>query len=366
MTNLNGLRPQTSMDGISNFWVIKSFKKPSYLVNQLDDILKTSNELKTEGASKKLIIQKYIENPLILNNCTINLQTWIIISTVNNHLTIWLNDMCCLELCTFNTVRNAAELLNQHEMQKICNLKKFSFILRSMGVPNTNDCTSFSTIKNRIVASVLASLNVLNLRSNCFELFQSRFIVDNDLKTWLIDIKSDPTTDNSYNCKMNPLMCKLNKSLGKIIITDFRTNKTNIGLFKLVHSNSIEDNKYKPQTFIDRPKSKVYAKTRLFKNKLTKNETTHSHNIEYESEFNNFEQPESKLNFADIKLSLDRLLTGTMINKDEANHFLNLTNRWKDIVLSTQQHCRSIREKRIARKQASAHSQTNNYFKPQA
>lgn len=361
MAKLDALRPQTAIDGIRNVWIVKS-KQSSFLLNKLDDILEKCNEIK--GAAANLTVQKYIETPLPVNNMKFDLQTWIVISTIDNCLTVWLYQMCCIRLSAnkFTLDAGRSKSVQQYKNSNIntrtCNLKKLKLTLRSMGVRKIICSAAFyGAVKNCVASSVsAAACRVLNLRPNCLELFQSTFVVDRDLRPWLIGIKSDPCMTHPYNHTMSSLMSGLTTNLAKIITTKARDCKTNIGLFDLVHVSPITGNIYKPRTFNDTSAYKHCSKIRSHKKLPTENLnqllyqhydngnniSTYIENIKVED----VETPETiKLSLADLRHSMNRLNSGSRINTHEAHYCMHLLDKWKTRVFSAQQFYKSVLEK---------------------
>ncbi|VVC46101.1 Tubulin-tyrosine ligase/Tubulin polyglutamylase [Cinara cedri] len=353
IAKLEILRPQTAMDGHCNTWILKS-NKPSILLNEFDEILKMCEKIKSEGATNNCIIQKFIETPLLSKNLKFDLQTWILISTLDNCVTIWLYQMCCMQFGSkkFNLNIEKSKPI-QYENSNIhihtCNLKKIKSLLRSMGMIETNDVPLYITLKKNIVSSVVATVDVLNLRPNSFELFQATFVLGSDLKPWLIKIRPDPClTTSLYNYKMSTFMSGIATSLAKIIIKKNLACKANIGLFDLVHTSSITDNQYKPRMFIDRPIYNHGVKIRSQKKIHTYKQLSlcQHHNID-DSNIKTYVESikdediyipmrtdvlsdtfTKKLNM-ELKHWKDRLNSGSKIDVHVAKYYLSLLDQWK-------------------------------------
>jgi hypothetical protein len=91
---------------------------------------------------------------------------------------------------------------------------------------------------------------VLNLRPNCFELFQATFVVGNDLQPWLINIRSDPTPTHSFKFSMQRTESDIAKNMANMIVCKKRASKNQIGKFELLHVGSIPRKEYEPCAFV--------------------------------------------------------------------------------------------------------------------
>lgn len=402
-------RPQTRMDGCRNIWLIKSKKPTNHqptMMNKLDNIIKKCSQL---GHADDYIVQKYIETPLLSNNVKFNVQTWIVISTLDNVLTVWLYDMCCLHFSLHKFSLNITDKFkNVHFVDSkqftqpkmlqspmfTCNLKHLKGKLRTMLDNNcTRDLAVHSKITKSIVSAVqLAAVDVLNLRPNCFELFQAVFVLGDDLKPWMIDIKSDPCIGHTYNHVMSPIISGIAGGLGKFLVTKDRQLKTKIGTFELIHkTNPIPGIAYKPRSFVEKLVPRKCSEKAKIKNLKhghmmqqfegqknchhRNNDDTISTYIENipENEFDDWHPcgglpcdaksndndkltanaaaemncrdnllAANKLCLVDLKESMARLKTGTKIDVREAKHCLHLLDKWKTRVTSAQMFYKTV------------------------
>ena len=93
----------------------------------------------------------------------------------------------------------------------------------------------FEHIKEQVKASTLSVQDIVNNRKNSFEFFGYDFMVDEELRVWLIEVNSSP----SMETKNQPVLQHLVKSsltdLAKVIIDYPKNKKTDTGGFILVH-----------------------------------------------------------------------------------------------------------------------------------
>lgn len=336
------------------------------------------------------MVQKYIETPLLSKKVKFSVNTWIVISTMDNLLTIWIYQMCCLQYCShkFSLEVNKSEYVHftnpksntNNSSVQTCNLKHLKSKLQYAAETTTANCDTiiYPKIKNSIVSAVLAVVNVMNLRPNCLEVFQATFVPGNDLQLWLIDIKSDPCFTFTFNHAMSSIASGIMKSLAKFLMKKDRVSKNTIGMFDLIHKSSIPG-KYEPSSFNEEPvlKKNVKAKNKTYNNKYRYNDygvqkTYHWDNDEFVGstyiehiqandegshtsmstlKFNFASQTtdednsvlmrsrdvtEAKLSLTDLKMSMTRLKVGSKININEAKHYLYLLEKWKTRVKSAQ------------------------------
>lgn len=386
------LRPQMAMDGCKNVWIIKSKRSSDYqpfMLNKLDDILKKCTRIDGDD----YVVQKYIETPLLYKKVKFNVQMWIMISTLDNFLSVWMYHMCCMHFYSHKFSINIDKPKNVHFMNKFsvnspvfmqtCSLKQLKSKLRSMGLNKNHESVVYSKIKTSIVSSVQASVNFLNLRPNCFEIFQATFVLGSDLQPWLIDIKSDSCLTYTYHHAMSSISADIAKSMGKMLTSKNRSSKTKVGMFDLIYKSSIPA-KYIPRAFVDKkPASKKGDRSKTNLNKTvykyihgdhsnvlrhwdsdlisTYIEDIHVNEIDetdyYPARaFVDFDSTaeltdnvdiisstvENSLCLVDLKESLARLKTGSKINIHEAKHCLQLLDKWKTRVQTAQKFYKTV------------------------
>lgn len=391
LEKLSVLRPQMAMDGCKNVWIIKSKRSLDYqpfMLNKLDDILKRCAKIDGDN----YIIQKYIETPLLYKKVKFNVQMWIMISTLDNCLSVWMYRMCCMHFYSHKFSINIEKPRNVHFMNKFsvnspvlvqtCSLKQLKSKLRSMGINKNHESVLYSKIKTTIVSTVQASISYLNLRPNCFEIFQATFVLGNDVQPWLIDIKSDSCLTFTYHHAMSSIFTDIAKSMGKMLTSKNRASKTKVGMFDLIYKSPIPV-KYIPRAFIDKkPSSKKGDRSKTNINKTAyKNihgdhsnilhhwdsdlistyiEDIHVNEIDETDDYSvrafDFDSTaeltdnvdiisstvKNSLCLVDLKVSLARLKTGSKINIHEAKHCLQLLDKWKKRVQSAQKFYKTV------------------------
>lgn len=112
----------------------------------------------------------------------------------------------------------------------------------------------YPQIMHQVEATCLSVQDVVNNRKNSFEFFGYDFMVDENLKVWLIEVNSSPSMDT----KGQPVLQKLVKSvlhdLAKVVIDLHKDKNADIGGFQVVHKQKHE---------ILRPKNNMETKLKV-------------------------------------------------------------------------------------------------------
>jgi len=390
LKDFSALRPQIIMDGYKNIWIIKR-KQPSshqpFMSNKIEDILKKCTGINGDDC----IIQKYIETPLLYKNAKFNVQAWIVISTLDDCLTVWVYRTCCLQfyMHKFSLDAKPSEYVHYTDFQsnkflnnlrvQTCNLKQLKERLHTMGVKRNGNSSIYSKIKSAVVTSVLAAEDNLNLRPNCFELFQVTFVLGSDLHPWLIDIKSDPCLVYPFYHAMSTITNGVTKNLAKILMDKNRALKTTIGMFDLINKRPIPS-KYVVRAFVEKIVSEKRVKTKTkslqqiydsqqFHHWISDLVPTYIENVQVNEIDNSYyltrksdihinaaltdyvELPvcvsvENNLCLIYLKDFISRLRSGSKIKVHEMDNFLHFLNEWKKRVRSAQEFYKELRVKK--------------------
>lgn len=391
LPKLSVLRPQTTIDGYRNIWILKSktgSNHQPFLLNKIESILKKCAQLDDDD----YMIQKYIETPLLIKNAKSNVLTWFAMSTLDDRLTVWVYEKYCVQfyLRPFsldidhpkndhfaNSRPNNFASLTPMEIRNVKQLKATS--ISKGAIVKNNGSDVYSVIKNSIVSSVLASAGTLNFRPNCYETFKATFVVDSDLHPWLIDIKSDPfLTKYNFSHPMTSIKEGVERGMAKFLVIRNRVSQTRIGTFDLIHSRSPIPGDYVPRAFVkmnvdkcNKAKLKRYRNQhekfcrfdiddvsayaggvqenvmdgfypRTLKFQLTSGTTDGENALRY--------LQENKHCLTELKESMSRIGTGSKTNGYGSHHCLELLDRWKTRVLTMKTFYNTIRTKEIENK----------------
>lgn len=383
LERLAARRPQTAMDGRQNVWTIKcnqpTDRRPCSS-NRIDDILERCG--RTDG---DYVVQKHVETPLLVKNDRFDVRAWLVVSTLDRSLAVWLCRTCSVHRRSHRLPVDPDRGLQAHVPDtksqrhticgpvQTCGLRQLKGKLRAVAAPaakNRGDSAPvWQTIRRSVVSAVLAATDVLNLRPNCFELFQATFVIGDDFHPWLIDIESDPWIARSrqHPHSESSVAGSVAKGLAKILIRRHRTPQTKIGVFDLLYRGPIPGEPYEPRPFSERPIAKKRDRTKTkahdivrqgpddfintYVEKIQVNDTSDyrpASNISVNlitngSNLKRYDAVlENDLCLSDLEESMTRLKAGPRINKSEASHCLYLLDKWKTKVMSAQRFYKTV------------------------
>ena len=92
--------------------------------------------------------------------------------------------------------------------------------------------------------------DIVNNRKNSFEFFGYDFMVDEDLRVWLIEVNSSPSMETKNQPVLQHLVKTALTDLAKVIIDYPKKKNTDTGGFQLVHRAKCE---------IQRPKESMHC-----------------------------------------------------------------------------------------------------------
>ncbi|KAL3313613.1 Protein monoglycylase ttll8 [Cichlidogyrus casuarinus] len=204
---------QESIDGQHNIWILKPGAKSRGrgigCFNQLDAILK-STECSLPVCGNRLVVQKYIERPLLVYNTKFDIRQWFLV-TDWNPLTIWWYNECYFRFCshefTLDRMDESVHLSNNSIQYKykvnrksqaipsynMWYLDEFLLHLNEKGTENLWHNRVLPGMKDAVISSMLCSQGSIDPRKNCFEVFGADFMISEpDFNPWLIEINSSP------------------------------------------------------------------------------------------------------------------------------------------------------------------------------
>ena len=191
----------------------------SYRKIDYTKILKNSQEKKGHYKSNKIILQKYIEKPLLYNGRKFDVRLWVLLT---HKMEIYLFKEGHLKATSFNYSLDNNDLyihLTNYSVQKYSdNFEKFeegNEISFDELQTSLNQCYNLNInvrkdllpkIKNIIVISMESVKKIINKyhRKKCFEIFGYDFMIDFELNPFLIEINTNPGLEIS-----SPLINKL-------------------------------------------------------------------------------------------------------------------------------------------------------------
>lgn len=253
---------QTDMNGSDNIWIMK----PSGLSRGRGiTCVKTLNSiLKQIISSSDFIIQKYIENPLIIKNRKFDIRQWVLV-TGFSPLTIWLFETPYLRFSAedydVSDITNRYAHLTNNSVGKHCEnfenseingnmwtKEQFESFLNQQYVSIENPWRTIQEkIKKIVICSLYSVKHKIANRKNSFEIFGYDIMVDKDLNCYLIEVNSSPAFD--YSTPITKVLVKeVCRDLIKVVIdyADAENSaraSVDTGKFKLIYRSNNEPRK---------------------------------------------------------------------------------------------------------------------------
>ena len=246
---LRSHQSQYIMNGVHNIWIIKpsnlSRGRGISVSNKLSTILDSHDD------SNQIIVQKYIENPLIILGRKFDIRQWVLVTNLNP-LTIWIweepylrfgaedyniNDMSNLfSHLTNNSIAKHSEHFKETKIEgNMWEVHQFSeFLVKAYGSDRWPEI--HQKIKNAIICSFEAARHEMKQRPNSFELFGYDVMIDENLNVYLIEVNLSPALD--YSTKITEKLVKLMlEDLIQVVIDNKDVNEkmNSIGKFTKIY-----------------------------------------------------------------------------------------------------------------------------------
>ena len=208
--------PQYFINGEKNIWIVKPGRKSRgrdiAIFSEIDEIKKYTS------TNQYWVIQKYIENPLIISRKKVrfiqfDIRQWVLVGSVNP-LTIWIYEECYLRFSvedyeleklenlyihlTNNSIAKKSEKFVESDISGcMWHVDTFKEYLISKHAKDiwTEDIQPH--IKSIIKWSLQSVAGCLGNRKNSFELLGYDFMIDENFTPWLIEVNTSPAMDYS-------------------------------------------------------------------------------------------------------------------------------------------------------------------------
>ena len=211
--------PKTHYIG-KNLWVLKRTNlnrgRQMKVLSNIEEIIKEINLMFEEKKPNNLIIQKYIEDPLLYNGRKFDIRIWVLFTYVgkDNKYEIYVFKEGHLKACSDNFNIDSDNLfihLTNYSVQKhnknfskveIGNEISFQLFQQELNKQNSGKNFKkdiFPEIIKIIGISAKAVKNKINImnRKNCFEIFGYDFILDSNYQPFLLEINTNPGLEES-------------------------------------------------------------------------------------------------------------------------------------------------------------------------
>ena len=203
--------PQFGLNGSRNIWIAK----PANLsrgrgIACFDSLVRLMDYLRKEG---QWVVQKYIENPLLVLNKKFDIRQWVLVTDFNP-LTVWFYENCYLRFgvedfdmtnlqnrfihLTNNSVVKHSEKFDETEIEgSMWHCEEFAEYLIEKHGANYWESSIKPQIKNIVRWSLESAQDMIEHRKLSSELFGYDIMIDENLTPWLIEINSSPAMDYS-------------------------------------------------------------------------------------------------------------------------------------------------------------------------
>lgn len=244
---------QYEMNGDNNIWIMK----PSGLsrgrgISCVSTLAEVINSL---ISSSSCIIQKYIENPLLIKGRKFDIRQWVLVTDLEP-LTIWLFDTPYLrfsaETYDVNNIHNRYSHLTNNSVNKHCihfkndiipgNMWEIETFKNYLAVKFGNEADHWQNIQEKIKRIVILSLlsvkHKICHRKNSHEIFGYDIMIDENLNCYLIEVNSSPAWDYSTEITKK-LVKEATEDLVKVVVDyEFASQKNkkdiDTGKFKII------------------------------------------------------------------------------------------------------------------------------------
>ena len=227
LTALRKVLPQYDMDGSCNIWIVKpgamSRGRGIKCLSRLDAILEaiSGRVLLKDG---KYVVQKYIENPLLIEKTKFDIRQWFLI-TDWAPLTVWMYKECyvrfsgqpfsldnfheSIHLCNNLIQKNYSVSKNRSSRlpaDNICDMEEFGRYLFEMTGSDVWEESLFEKAQKILFSVMLSSSPNIESHKGSFELYGADFMISDDLQLYLLEINSSPTM--ARNTQVTKRLCK--------------------------------------------------------------------------------------------------------------------------------------------------------------
>ena len=242
--------PQYELNGFRNIWILK----PSNLsrgrgvtcVDSLEPIEESLNATNDTG----VIVQKYIENPLIINKRKFDIRQWVLVTSLNP-LTIWMWKEPYLRFGAEDYIMDDLNNIYSHLTNNSIAKHSEQYKKEKNFEGDMWTCFDFAKyigqekweeihekIKNAIICSFYAIHQEIFQRANSHELYGYDFMIDENYNVYLIEVNASPALD--YSTKITEMLVKdMVKDLIELVI-DYNNARD----YKVINGQNITKNKF--------------------------------------------------------------------------------------------------------------------------
>ena len=174
--------------------------------NKENEEIKPQKKYSTMHCSNDIIIQKYLDNPLLYNNRKFDIRCFVLVDSNFNvfyckegHLKgsseeYNLNNTNKFIHITNHSIQKKSIKFEKYEFGNEISYNDFKKYLQKENISLNKFNELINDMKNMILISMNSVKNKLNKTKNvlCFEIFGYDFIIDKNFKPWILEINNNP------------------------------------------------------------------------------------------------------------------------------------------------------------------------------
>jgi len=248
--------PQDGLIGDKNIWMLKpgglSRGRGITCLKNLVEILDVARK-----NANQWVVQKYIENPLIIHKRKFDIRQWVLV-TDWNPLTVWFYEECYIRFSgdEYNTedlenrfIHLTNNSVTKHQSkeedsrfeQNMWRMETFQDHLKQQYGRDIFEEIIKPKMKQSVTWSLESVQDMIGNKKNSFELYGYDYMVDEDFNVWLIEINLSPSLD--YSTPVTKRLVKsVSEDLIKVVVDHGMAKKKkkseiSTGLFSCIHKS---------------------------------------------------------------------------------------------------------------------------------